>query len=208
MRNPSGIPDFKSGSINEQVIVGEAVAGHATTVRRKLMSLVSNLNLNTFDVAELLYDAKQSNYPAAWGFASLAEYAEQELGLKRRKSEYLTRIVHVTRAVCLKREQYEPCGITKLREITRLNPEGTYWNVDEKRSEDLSEHIVRLILDHDKLNTEQVELEVAKLMGQSGKDKRVLRSYSTDITTWKEVISPALELARRMLGSKGRDDDG
>jgi len=194
--------------MNEQVIVGEAVAGRAAAVRRKLMAMVANISTNTFDLAEALYDAKENNYPAAWGFSSVLEYAKQELGLKKRRAEYLTRIVMVTRAVGLTRAQYEPCGITKLREITRLDPEGTFWNVDEKRSEDLAEHIVSLIVDHDKLNAEQVELEVARLKGQSGKDRRVTRSYSTDITSWENVISPAIELARRMLGSKGRDDEG
>jgi hypothetical protein len=53
-----------------------------------------------------------------------------------------------------------------------------------------------------------VEVEVARLKGQVGKDRRVLRSYSTDITTWTNVISPAVELARQLLGSKGRDQEG
>jgi len=191
----------------QQVMVGEQIAGRSAQVRRSLMSMVANLSTNTFDLADLLYEARENNYPNAWGFASLAEYAEKELGLKQRKAEYLTRIVKVTRAVGLKREQWEPCGVSKLREITRLNHEGTFWNKDEHVSEPLDEHIVRLILDHDKLNVQQTKDEVARLLGQSGPDRRVMRSYSTDITTWQNVISPAIELARRMLGSKGRDED-
>ena len=38
-------------------------------------------------------------------------------------------------------------------------------------------------------------------------DLRVLRSYSTDITTWSLVISAAIEKARKYLGSKGRDEE-
>lgn len=194
--------------MNEQSVYGEAVAGRAASVRRELLRLTSGISHSDFDLGELLLEARENNYIAAWGFSSLYEYAKQELGLKKRKTDYLTRITKVTRQVGLQRKTYEPAGITKLREVTRLNPEGTYWNVDEKKSEDLAEHIVRLILDHDKLNAEQVKLEVARLMGQSGKDRRVTRSYSTDITSWENVISPAIELARRMLGSKGRDDEG
>ena len=192
----------------EVVIIGEQIAGRAASVRRDLMAMVSNLSTNTFDLAVLLHEAKENGYPTAWGFASLAEYADQELGLKKRKAEYLTRIVKVARTVGLKREQYEPCGVSKLREITRLDPEGTFWNRDTHENEDLAEHIVRLILDHDKLNVQQTKDEVARLMGQSGADRRVMRSYSTDITTWQNVIDPAIELARRMLGSKGRDEEG
>jgi hypothetical protein len=172
------------------------------------MAMVSNLSTNTFDLALLLHEARENNYASAWGFSSLAEYAEKELGLKKRKSEYLTRIVKVARAVGLLREQFEPCGVSKLREITRLDPEGTFWNKDAHVSEDLAEHIVRLILDHDKLNIQQTKDEVARLLGQSGPDRRVMRSYSTDITTWTNTISVAIERARKFLGSKGRDSEG
>jgi len=191
-----------------QVIVGEAIAGRSAQVRRNLMTMVSNLSTNTFDLAALLYEAKENNYATAWGFNSLADYAETELGLKKRKSEYLTRIMRVTKAVGLTRPQFEPCGVTKLREITRLDPEGTFWNKYEHVSEELSDHIVRLILDHDKLNVQQTKDEVARLLGQVGKDQRVVRSYSTDITTWQNVIDVAIERARRWLGSKRRDEEG
>lgn len=194
--------------MHEVVIVGEQVSGRAASVRRNLMAMVSNLSTNTFDLALLLHEARENNYASAWGFSSLAEYAEKELGLKKRKSEYLTRIVKVARAVGLLREQYEPCGVSKLREITRLDPEGTFWNKDEHVSEDLAEHIVRLILDHDKLNIQQTKDEVARLLGQSGPDRRVMRSFSTDQSTWTNVMKPALETARRLLGSQGRDESG
>ena len=194
--------------MDEQVIVGEQVAGRATSVRRSLMSMVTSLSTNTFDLALLLHEAQVNSYPTAWGFSSLADYAGKELGLKKRKAEYLTRIVKVANAVGLPRRQYEPCGVSKLREITRLNPEGSFWNKDTHENEELAEHIVRLILDHDKLTVQQTKDEVARLLGQSGPDRRVIRSYSTDITTWTNVISPAIELARQLLGSKGRDENG
>ena len=195
-------------TFNPQVIVGEQVAGRSAQVRRSLMAMVANLSTNTFDLAALLHEARENNYPAAWGFSSLADYASQELGLKQRKAEYLTRIMRVMQAVGLKREQFEPCGVSKLREITRLNPEGTFWNKDEHVSEPLDDYIVQLTLDHDKMNVEQVKDEVARLLGQSGPDRRVMRSFSTDQSTWDNVMKPALETARRMLGSQGRDAEG
>lgn len=194
--------------MNESAIIGEQIAGRSASVRRNLMSMVANLSTNTFDLAALLHEARENTYYSMWGFSSLAEYAEKELGLKQRKSEYLTKIMHVTKAVGLTRPQFEPCGVSKLREISRLNPDGTFWNKDTHKNEDLSDHIVRLILDHDNLSVQQTKDEVARLLGQDGPDRRVIRSYSTDITTWQNVISEALELARRQLGSKGRDDEG
>src|ERR1039458_5485538 len=193
--------------MHEQVIVGEQVAGRAARVRNTLKDLSGDVKSSTFDMADLLHEAQENNYPATWGYASTVEYGREELGLKKRKIEYLTRITKVCLAVGLKRERYEPSGISKLREITTLNPEGTYWNAAEHVSEPLDDHIVRLILDSDKMNVEQVKLEVAKLKGQIGKDRRVIRSYSTDITTWTNVIDVAIEKARKFLGSKGRDEE-
>jgi hypothetical protein len=194
--------------MSEAVMVGEQVAGRAARVREKLKDLTSDIKASTFDVADLLFEAQENNYPAKWGYSSTYEYGKEELGLKRRKIEYLLRITKVCHQVGLKRERYEPSGVSKLRAITTLDPEGKYWNTAEHVSEPLDEHIVRLILDSDKLNVEQVELEVCRLKGQVGKDRRVIRSYSTDITTWTNVISEAIEKARKVLGSKGRDEAG
>jgi hypothetical protein len=194
--------------VNEQVVVGETIAGRCAKVREQLKYLSTDVKASTLDLAELLFEAQENGYPAAWGFASLSDYAAKELGLKERKAQYLARIVKVTRTVGLKREQYEPAGISKLREICSLDPEGTYYNAVEHVNEDMAEHIVRLILDHDKLNVDQTKLECARLKGQVGKDRRVIRSYSTDITTWTNVISEAIEKARRYLGSQGRNAEG
>ena len=201
-------PRVYSGSINPPAIHGEVVAGRAAKVRKQLKDLSGDIKASTFDLADLLFEAQENNYPAAWGFASLLDYAAKELGLKERKAQYLTRTVKVCRAVGLTREQYEPAGTSKLREITTLNPDGTYFNPVTDANEDLDEHIVRLILDHDKLTVDQTKMEVARLKGQVGKDRRVIRSYATDITTWTNVISEAIEKARRYLGSQGRDDEG
>ena len=190
------------------VIVGEQVAGRAARVRKMLKDYSTDVKTSTFDLADLLHEAQENNYPTAWGFTSLPDYADKELGLKPRKAQYLARITKVCLTVGLKRIQYESAGISKLREICTLDPEGTYWNVTDHVSEPLDDHIVRLILDSDKMNVDQVKLEVARLKGQVGKDRRVLRSYSTDITTWTNVIDVAIEKARKFLGSKGRDDEG
>ena len=194
--------------MDQVVMVGEQVAGRAARVRAKLKDLTSDVKASTFDMADLLLEAQEHNYAAAWGFASTYEYGKEELGLKRRKIEYLTRITKVCRQVGLKREKYEPSGISKLREITTLNPEGSYWNVTEHVSESLDEHIVRLILDSDKMTVDQVKEEVLRLKGRTGADRPVLRTTSYPKSVWENVIKPARELARQLLGSAGRDDEG
>lgn len=194
--------------MNPPAIHGEQIAGRSAHVRKQLLLLNSDIKHTEFDVADLLFEAQEGNYPLSWGFESTLDYAFRELGLKKRRAQYFTRVTKVCRAVGLTRAQYEPSGMSKLREITTLDPEGSFWNRDTKQNEPMDEHIVRLILDSDKMNTEQIKLEIARLKGQTGKDLRVIRSYSTDITTWTNVISQALELARKKLGSKGRDEEG
>lgn len=183
------------------------MAERAEEVRGLLKLHAKNTNVCTMDMAELLYEAQENGYPNKWGYKSLADYAAKELKIKERKARYLAHIVRVCRTVGLLRTQYEPAGISKLREITTLNPEGSFWNEATKISEPLDDHIVRLILDSDTLTVQQVKDEVARLKGWTGPDRRVVRSYSVDYSTWVNVIKPAIELARKLLGSKGRDKE-
>jgi hypothetical protein len=199
---------YDFSAINPLEIHGEQVAGRAACVRKQLKDLSTDAKSSTFDLADLLFEAQENSYAEAWGFASLTDYASKELGLKPRKAQYLAHTVKVCLEVGLKREQFELAGISKLREICTLNPEGTYWNAAEHVSEPLAEHIVRLILDHYKLNLEQVKDEVLRLKGRTGVDRPVLRTTSYPKSVWENVIKPARELARRLLGSSGRDDEG
>lgn len=192
----------------EQAVVGEQMAGRSASVRKKLIELNSDIKASTFDLADLLFEAQENSYPAEWGFSSVLEYGTKELGLKERKVQYLTRLTKVCRAVGLKREQYEPAGISKLRVICTLGPESTFWNKETRISEPMEDHIIRLILDSDTMTVVNVKDEVARLKGQVGPDRRVVRSYSTSASAWENVISKAIEAARRFLGTKQRDDEG
>ena len=193
---------------NPPAMHGEAVAGRAAKVRRQLFDLSADVKASTFDMIELLCEAKSNGYPLQWGFSSVLDYGTQELGLKERKVQYLTRIGTVCKAVGLTREQYQPAGTSKLREITTLTPEGSYFNIAEHTNEDMAEHIVRLILDSDKMTVEEVKEEVARLKGMTGPNRMVVRSCSVTQSAWTNVIQPAYELARRILGSQGRDESG
>src|ERR1700722_3259131 len=125
--------------MHEQQVVGEAIAGRSAQVRKELASMMLSLNVSTFDMIVLLAEAQENNYPHRWGFSSLVDYGVKELGLHKRKVQYLSRIGFVTKAVGLKRKQYEPAGTVK-RSVTPLfDPEGSSWNKDEKVSEPLDE---------------------------------------------------------------------
>lgn len=194
--------------LNPPAIRGEIIAGRAATVRKSLSLLVNDLSRSTFDLADLLFEAQESGYISSWGFENLGDFAEKELGLRERKAQYLVRITKVCRAVGLKREDYEKAGISKLREITTLDPEGSFWNLETKQSEPLDEHIVRLVTEAEDMDRNEVVDEVLRLKGMVGEDRPVVRSFTATQSAWENTIKRAYERMRMKLGSSGRDDEG
>ena len=194
--------------LNSPAIHGEQVAGRGVRVRKTLNALSAHLNINVFDIAELLYEAQENNYVYEWGYESIPDFAEKELGIKESKARYLARIVRIYRAVGLTRKDCEGIHTSKLREISSLNPEGSWFNKETKENEPLDEHIVRLITDARDMTLNAIKEEVAKLKGQVGPDRRVIRSFSTTQSAWDNVFVPAMEKIRRRLGSENRDNDG
>lgn len=194
--------------LNPPVLVGEQIAGRASTVRKQLILLSDTISTNTFDVLELLVEAKESNYYTQWGFKSIGQFGENELGLKERKIQYLCRIGEVCKTVGLTRAQFEPVGISKLREITSLDPGGYYFNPDTKENESLATWIVELIGKAPSMTAKQVKEEVLRLQGRTGDDRPVMRSFSMTQSTWDGVMKRAFEIVRMRLGSAGRDEAG
>jgi len=199
-------------SENIPVIVGEAVAGaqahRAQAVRKALHVLSEDIRACTFDMAVLLHEVKSGNYALGWGFESVSDYAAKELGLKERKSQYLIRIVQVCNAVGVKRADYEPVGVSKLREITSLEPEVSYYNADAKQNEPMTDHIVRLLAEAKDLSHDKVAEEVRRLKGEVGEDRKVWLNYPVTQSVLENVIKPAQELVRQRLGSAKRNDEG
>ena len=152
-----------------QAIHGEAIAGQqakSIALRKRMLLLSTDLTKNTFDLAEAFLEAQESGCYLEWGFDSLGDYASLELGIKHRKAQYLARIVKVCRECGVSRKDYEPVGITKLREITTLNPGDSFYNAEDKKSEPMVEHIVRLIAEAPENSTVELEQEIARLKGQ------------------------------------------
>lgn len=189
-------------------IIGEQTAGRATAVRKRLMMLVGDIAEHTLDLAELLAEASENNMYRTWGYSSIGEYAEQELNLKERKSQYLVRIITVCRDVEVSRKEFEQVGISKLREITRLDTQGSFFNPETKEAEPLKDHIVRLIANAEGMTGAQIQEEINRLMGRTGGNRPVTKMMSWTEDTYNNVIVPAQELARKRLGSAKRDEQG
>jgi hypothetical protein len=193
------------------VIVGEAVAGREAklaALRKRIRALANDIEINTFDLAEAFFQAQESHCYVEWGFESLGEYASLELGIKHRKAQYLARIVRVCRACGVARKDYEPVGVSKLRVITGLDPESSFFNTETKTNEPMVEHIVRLIAEAPELTTVEVEDEVQRLMGNVGENAMVTKSYRVTKSAYENTVQRCFESVRKRLGSKGRDGTG
>ena len=189
-------------------IVGEAVAGQSATLRKLIKRLSGDLTKYTFDLAEAFLQAQESRCYHQWGFESLGEYAEIELGIKHRRAQYLARIARVCRDSGVTRADYEPAGVTKLRSITVLNIKTTHFNQETKQHEPMVDHIVRLIAEAPELSTAEVEAEVQRLMGNTGDNAMIPRMFKVTNSAWDGTVAPAIEAMRKQLGSTGRDDEG
>ena len=194
--------------LNPQVIVGDAVAGQSALLRKRMRLLAGDLVRHTFDLAEAFLLAQETRCYAEWGFESLPEYAEVELGVKPRKAQYLSRIAKVMRDCGLKRADYEGAGLTNLRAISTLDPKGTYYNREEKQHESLVDHIVDLVASAPELSTQGVEERVAHLKGLDGENALVTKSYTVTKSCYENTIKRCFESIRMRLGSAGRDGTG
>jgi hypothetical protein len=189
-------------------IVGEAIPGKSQELRKRMRVLAGDIDKNTFDLAEAFAAAQESHCFMEWGFESLKEYASLELGVKPRRAQYLARIVKVCRECGIARKDYEPVGVTKLREITTLDPGSSFFDAEQSKHVPMVEYIVDLIAEGVELTAEEVEEKVAHLKGMTGGNAMVIRSYKVTRDAWEGTIAPALEAMRKLLGSKGRDETG
>lgn len=182
----------------ESVIVGEVEAGRAAQVRRQINKLISSANSSTFDLAELLFEAKSKNFYSGWGFESFSKYAKS-LEIKYTKSYYLVRVVENMKAAGLERAAYEPVGMGKLRIISRLKPDTEYNGVA------VSLLIRELTLKAIDMSLEEVQIEVDTIMGLTEDESLVWLNIRCKKAARENVIKPALALAKKHLGTKPAD---
>lgn len=176
-------------------------------VRSKLENLIGSVNRSTFDIAELLSEVKKKGYFQAWGFNTFQEYVDG-LDIKARKAQYLVRIVDVMDQVAVKRAEYEPLGINKLREITSLDPTATYKNPETGVETPMQNFIVGFVEKGKELELEEIKQHVRTLKGLVGENELVWLNLSLKRAALEQTVRPALELAKANIGTVGRDDEG
>ena len=188
-------------------IHGEVEAGRSAKCRAEIENLVHSINTNTFDLAEVLYEAQSSKFYYTWGFNTFAEFIK-DIDLKTSKARYLARMVEIMNAVGIAREVYEPVGVSKLREITSLDPAGYWINDETGETEKLDGWIIKLTTAGKEMSLSEIKELVKKLKGLTGEDELIWLNICVKKIVLENTIRPALDLMKKVIGSKGRDEDG
>src|SRR5579859_4836673 len=186
----------------EAKIVGEAEAGESARVREEVEGLIHSINTSNFDLAERLFLIKTKRYYRAYGFETFTEYVK-ELDLKTRKAHYLARLVDIMNQVGVPREEYEPVGVAKLREITSLdvtdeNGDDVYVdNPETGESRPMTDVIKGLLVKASEMSVTELKNAVRELKGFTGDNELVWFNIQVNRQALEETITPALELARK-----------
>jgi hypothetical protein len=178
---------------DEQVVVGDVEAGRSARIKREVLKLIKGVSASSFDLADLLYEIKSKNFFSEWGFTSYSQYLKSlsEQGMKYSKAYYLYRVTENGVSAGLKREEYEPVGLTKLRLITRLKPAGEYNGVP------MPLVIRELTLKALTMTPEEVQFEVDTILGQTEDDAMVWMNFKVKKLGRENVIKPALALIKK-----------
>lgn len=191
------------------VIVDSAIAGEALATKHKLEEVISQANRSKFDIADLLLTIKRKGYYAP--YTTFSEY-RTSLKIKPRTSQYLTRMAAVMEEVGIPRSQYEPLGISRLRDITSLEPTEIWKNPITGISTPVREFIIGFVEyrtdDGDFIDPDDLKRNVRTLKGIVGENDFEFLTLSFQRATLASVVRPALELAKAHLGSVKKDDEG
>ena len=190
---------------DEQVIVGEAEAGRAARIKKDVLKLIKGVSASSFDLADLLYEIKSNNFDVGYGHTSFSQYLKSlsEQGMKYSKAYYLFRITENGASAGLKRAEYEPVGLTKLRLISRLKPAGEFNGTP------MPLIIRELTLKAINMKPEEVQFEVDTIMGQTDDDSMVWINFKVKKSAREDVIKPALALIKKNCPeSQLVDEDG
>jgi len=192
--------------MHESVLVGDAVAGAAAKAMQHVQALIQNMNTQTFDLADALYEIKKNGYYQAQ-FSTFKDFTDS-LSIKARKAQYLTRIVETFTAVGIERKQYEKLGIAKLREISSLDYNGIWTNPVTGEQKPMKDFIAGFVEAGDDMELDTLKQHVRTLKGFVGDNDIVWKNLPFTRQVVEKTIDPAIELARANIGSVGKDEEG
>ncbi|PWT76397.1 MAG: hypothetical protein C5B59_06640 [Bacteroidetes bacterium] len=184
--------------LNPPVIVGEAVAGEAAKVRKQIKEIIAGVNKSQFTLAKLLHKVKTGKLYNEDTFASYIK----TLDLKTTKAYYLVRIVESMQLAGVPEEVYEPVGIAKLRVITKIEP------TEEYQGKPGTAYIKAMTETAKEVEMDTLKEAVDHLQGKTGDNAIVWLNVALNKSARDNVVNPAIELAKKNLGTVAQDAEG
>lgn len=186
------------------VIIGEQNAGEAAQARAELQEAIKQVHMDTFGVSRLLLKVQRGRF---YTEPTWQEYIKT-LDLKPRKSQYLVKMADTMDVLGIPKEEYEPVGLTKLREITRLDPTKTYTNPVTTETTPMADWIKGLVEIGQSKTLEEIQQSVRTLLGEVGDNEKTWLNFSVLRSVAENVIKPALNKAKACIGQAGVGKDG
>lgn len=186
-------------------ILGEVVSGESKKARDKLEQLIKGAHRNTFEIGRQLHVIHSKGYYD--GYTTFTEYLST-LDFKLRKSQYLRRIAEVMDILGIPPETYEPVGLSKLREICSLDLSKTWTNPETGEEIPMGIFIAGFMDKALLMTVDEVKAFVRTLKGLSVDDEMVGRHFYVSKQVDEEIVKPAIETAKKLIGSVGRDEEG
>jgi hypothetical protein len=188
--------------LNPPAIHAEVEAGVAAKYRKQLNALIKTVNQSTFDIMDTLHEIKTKGYYAP-KFDTFKEFTSS-IDMKATKAYYLVRIKETMLASGISREQYEKVGVSKLRILSRIelvkDGQPALWD-----GIPVTNAIKSIVESNPPI--EEINTIVAAIQGLTGDDAMTWLNVAVKQGA-KKVIRQAIDLAKKMIGSVSKDDEG
>jgi hypothetical protein len=193
------------------VIVGEAVAGQAKQIRKKVEAIINSMETNQYDLGEWLVQVQDGNLYTQWGFNTYSEYMKTTK-LKASKARYLPQIARVMKAIAVERVQYESIGISKLRVIASLNPTDVYVHPVSKEETSMHNYIAAIVdkalTDGEAYSLEDIKKHVRTLKGITGDRDVTFLGVPILRAALDNVVRPCFDRFKTLIGTVATDSEG
>ncbi len=168
----------------------------AHQVKAELEALVSTTEDATFNLADLLLEAKENSYHQTFGFARFNDWIEltPSFDISARQAAYLVNMADKALRLEVSRETMKLVKIGKLKEIFSLDP-----NVHK-------DEMLALLEIAPALSMKELQYKVAALKTEEGQEVMLHMTLKYPESA-RETIDLALEKARRMIGTS-KDSNG
>lgn len=193
------------GTVTPLTMIGDVVAGEGARLRFELAELIEKTDKSLFDIGHILNLIYKNHYFAPYN--TFQEYVASTK-LRTSKAQYLRKIASVMEQVGIPREEYEPVGITKLRAITSLKPENFWTNPETGEEIQLAIFISELVEKAPDMSLKEIEEFVKTLKGLVDENEMVSRHFRVSRLVADNSIDPAIELAKKQIGSTHKDEEG